>query len=84
MPPHRPPRIDIVTALAEAALKAMEDTAIDGISPGEVLSAAFTLTSRICKEMISVEDDRFRELNINAITDAVANLYAILPEKTIH
>lgn len=81
---HRKPRIEVVEQLASDTLDAMESCGIEDVTPAEILSASFTVTRKITKVMLSVEDPKDLEHNAEVITDAIADLYSLVPQKTIH
>lgn len=78
------PRPAVIEQLASDALDAMENSGIDGITSAEVMSAAFTITRRITKLMVNVPEKPNREHNIDAITNAIAELYAIIPQQRVN
>lgn len=78
------PRPQVIDQLATDALSAMENSGIAGMTSAEVMSAAFSITRRITKIMINVPDKADREHNVEIITNAIAELYAIIPQRTVN
>lgn len=81
--PHKP-RPAVIDQLATDALSAMENSNIPDMTSAEVMSASFTITKRIIKIMINPPEKADREHNIDAITNAIADLYAIIPQRTVN
>jgi hypothetical protein len=80
---HRKPRTDIIKLLSSAALDAMDGSGTDP-SPAEILSACFTLTSNVCKAILSECEKTELDHNIDQIQNAIGSLFALLPDRTKH
>lgn len=78
------PRPEVVQFLAKEGLRNMEGAGEENISSAEVLSACFTMTAHVIEAMLAVDDKRDAQSNIEQVTDAVARLYALLPQRTTH
>lgn len=78
------PRPEIVQFLAKEVLSTLDGTGEDNITSSEILSTAFTVTAHIIREMLAVDSSPDRERNIESITDAIGQLYALLPPRSMH
>lgn len=84
MTEYRKPRPEVIHILANSAMESMESSGIDNLGVSEVVSAAFTLVTRICKTVIDESPKEDFDSNVEIITTAIGQLYAILPGRTIH
>lgn len=81
---HPKPRVDVIKYLAEEALKAMDGCGVEDITPAEVVSACFTMTSRVCRTILEECDKAELNRNIDQIQNAIGGLFSLLPERTVH
>ncbi len=81
---YRKPRPDVIKILAEEGLNAMDGAGVDDISSEEVLSACFTLTSNVCRVILTECSSEELEHNVDQIQNAIGSLFALLPERTKH
>jgi hypothetical protein len=73
-----PPRGDIVKALADAMLNAIEDSNVDDLTIGEVVSAVFTLCNHVTTVLLEEGDAASIAHNKSQIADAIGGIYAKL------
>ena len=79
------PRPEVIEQLSKDALSAIEDAGIVELTAAEVLSTCFTITKRVTQVMIQeVTDPAERAFNIEIITQAIADLYSVVPKGRIH
>lgn len=78
------PRPEVIAQLSTEALSAIEEAGVIDLTAAEVCSVCFTITQRVTKLMIEVDDRADRAHNIEQITNAIGALYALIPQKTIH
>lgn len=81
IPTQAPAREYVIDELATAALDGMT-TAAAGATNQEVVSAVFTLCTRVLRVLIEMRSVQDRAHNVEVIRTAIGQLYALLPPVT--
>lgn len=72
------PRANVIKELSDECLKAMDNSAIEDVTPGEIMSACFTLCRHVTVVMIEQTQGYEKEHNRQEIINAIGSIYQIV------